>query len=212
MSSQAEENAAVGGGATTEVAESEVRAALVETAVDCLGRFGYAGTTVNRIAGEAGCTKGAVYWYFRDKDALVAAALDSVTERWLSGLQDHLSHIDSPLDRLDRLLDNFLQLALHERQVCDGLQVLALELRQHPVHANRLRECLEETARLLHVVLVIGQHDGSIRPDLDARTLAHALAGSLGGILTSCSYGAARIGFGQMVRGLKTTYRHALST
>ena len=212
MSSQAEENAAVGGGATTEVAEPEVRAALVETAVDCLGRFGYAGTTVNRIAGEAGCTKGAVYWYFRDKDALVAAALDSVTERWLSGLQDHLSHIDSPLDRLDRLLDNFLQLALHERQVCDGLQVLALELRQHPVHANRLRECLEETARLLHVVLVSGQHDGSIRPDLDARTLAHALAGSLGGILTSCSYGAAGIGFGQMVRGLKTTYRRALST
>ena len=217
MSSQLETSAAAGAVATGEAvepdgAEPEVRIALIETAIDCLGRFGYTGTTVNRVAQEAGCTKGAVYWYFRDKDALVAAALDSVTERWLSGLRDHLTHIDSPLDQLDRLLDNFLQLALHDRQVCDGLQVLALELRQHPVHADHLRECLEETARMLHDLLVEGQHDGSIRPDLDPRTLAHALAGSLGGILTSCSYGADGIGFGQMVRGLKATYRRALST
>jgi len=209
MSTQSEPSAARGGPTAT---EPDVRAALVETAVDCLSRFGYRGTTVDRVAKEAGWTKGAVYWHFRDKDALVSAALDWVMERWLNGLQDHVGQLDAPLDQLDRLLDNFLRLALHERQVCDGLQVLALELRHHPVHAKRLKGGLEQTAGMLHDLLVRGQLDGSIRPDLDARTLAHALAGSLGGILISCSYGADGIGFGQMVRGLKATYRRALSS
>ena len=192
--------------------ESDVRAVLVETAVDCLSRFGYRGTTVDRVAKEAGCTKGAVYWHFRDKDALVGAALEHLKERWLEGLQDHLEQLDSAPDKLDRLLDNFLRLVLNERRVCDALQLLALELRRHPKHAGRLRSVFEGTTGLLHEMLARGQREGSIRPDLDPRTLAHAISGSLGGILISCSYGADGLGFGQMVRGLKLTYRRALAT
>jgi AcrR family transcriptional regulator len=201
-----------GAGGSAAATEPDVRVALIETTVDCLARFGYRGTTVDGVAKQTGCTKGAVYWHFRDKDALVAAALDSVMERWVGGLQDHVEQIDAPLDQLDRVLDNFLRLTLSDRRACDAVQVLALELRSHPFLADRLKRGLEDTANLLYDLLVRGQRDGSIRPDLDARTLAHALAGSFAGILTSCSYGADGIGFGQMVRGLKATYRRALSS
>ena len=108
----------------------------------------------------------------------VRAALESVMERWLDGLQDHVGQLDAPLDQLDLLLDNFLRLALHERQVCDGLQILSLELRQHLVHAERLKNGLEQTAGMLHDLLVRGQLDGSIRPDLDPRAFCNALLGS----------------------------------
>ena len=192
-------------------AEPDVRAVLIETAVECLARLGYRGTTVEGVAQEAGWTKGAVYWHFRDKDALVAAAIDYLAERWLTCLSDHLDQIDGALDRLDRLLDNFLRLALNERSVCIGLHVLALELREHPAHADRLREVLEATGHLISDIIAAGQRQGQIRPDLDPRTVAHSLAGSLGGALVTCSYGADGLGFGQVVRSLRQTYRRTLS-
>ncbi|MFQ5744813.1 MAG: TetR/AcrR family transcriptional regulator [Acidobacteriota bacterium] len=191
-------------------AESDVRTILIETAVDCLASRGYRGTTVEGVAHAAGWTKGAVYWHFRDKDALVASAIDFLAARWLAGLRDHLDQLDRARERLDRLFDNFLRLALHERPVCIGLHALTIELRQHPVHAAPLRLILETTARLVHEIITGGQAEGTMRPDVDARTVAHSIVGSLGGALVTCSYGADGVGFGPLVRSLKQTYGGAL--
>ena len=40
---------------------------LMRAAIDCFARLGYQGTTIDRIARDAGVTKGAVYYHFRDK-------------------------------------------------------------------------------------------------------------------------------------------------
>src|SRR5947209_18875654 len=46
------------------------RKPLLRAAVDCFARLGYQGTTIDRIARDAGVTKGAVYYHFRDKEQL----------------------------------------------------------------------------------------------------------------------------------------------
>jgi len=43
----------------------------VRAAIDCFARLGYQGTTIDRIARDAGVTKGAVYYHFRDKEELL---------------------------------------------------------------------------------------------------------------------------------------------
>src|SRR5262245_10068775 len=54
---------------------------LLKAATDVLGQHGVEGTTIPRIAEHAGLTPGAVYRRFRDKDALVEAAILGILER-----------------------------------------------------------------------------------------------------------------------------------
>src|SRR2546430_14036922 len=51
------------------------RKSLLRAAVDCFARLGYQGTTIARIARDAGVTKGAVYYHFRDKEQLLFEAV-----------------------------------------------------------------------------------------------------------------------------------------
>ncbi len=54
---------------------------LLKAATEVLGQRGVDGTTVPRIAQHAGLTPGAIYRRFRDKDALIEAAILGVLER-----------------------------------------------------------------------------------------------------------------------------------
>lgn len=51
----------------------KTRQAVLESALDVFSEKGYAKATFDEIAARAGFTKGAVYWYFRNKADLVAA-------------------------------------------------------------------------------------------------------------------------------------------
>jgi len=54
---------------------------LLKAATEVLGQRGVEGTTIPRIARHAGLTPGAVYRRFRDKDALLEAAILGILER-----------------------------------------------------------------------------------------------------------------------------------
>ena len=53
----------------------KTRQAVLESALDVFSEKGYAKATFDEIAARAGFTKGAVYWYFRNKADLVAALI-----------------------------------------------------------------------------------------------------------------------------------------
>lgn len=55
------------------------RARIVRATVRCLARHGYSGLTMRRVAGEAGVSQGILHYYFRDKRAMLTAALEAVT-------------------------------------------------------------------------------------------------------------------------------------
>src|SRR2546428_10640050 len=51
------------------------RKQLMAAAIDSFARLGYQGTSIDRIARDAGVTKGAVYYHFRDKEELLFEAV-----------------------------------------------------------------------------------------------------------------------------------------
>jgi AcrR family transcriptional regulator len=57
---------------------AERRAQIIEAALACFVREGYNNTTMDDIVAESGLSKGSLYWYFKSKDDLFAAALMSV--------------------------------------------------------------------------------------------------------------------------------------
>lgn len=58
----------------------ERRAQIIEAALACFTRKGYANTTMDDIVVESGLSKGAIYWYFESKDDVFQAAFTSMFE------------------------------------------------------------------------------------------------------------------------------------
>ena len=59
----------------------KTRQAVLESALDVFSEKGYAKATFDEIAMRAGFTKGAVYWYFRNKADLLAALIVEYLQR-----------------------------------------------------------------------------------------------------------------------------------
>ena len=59
------------------------RSALLESAARGLSRYGYGNLNLERVASEAGYTRGALYHQFEDKEDLALAVIDWVNENWM---------------------------------------------------------------------------------------------------------------------------------
>ncbi|GIP38179.1 hypothetical protein J31TS4_14590 [Paenibacillus sp. J31TS4] len=53
------------------------RAAIINAALTCINLYGMDGTTLDKVAESAGCSKGVVAYYFKNKDNLIVEAFRS---------------------------------------------------------------------------------------------------------------------------------------
>src|SRR5215211_5382054 len=58
------------------------RGALLEATARGLSHYGYGNLNLERVASEAGYTRGALYHQFRDKEDLALAVIDWVDQSW----------------------------------------------------------------------------------------------------------------------------------
>src|SRR5436190_21625411 len=54
---------------------ADSRHGLMNVAIDCFAKHGYAASSIDRIAKAAGVTKGALYYHFKDKEELLLEAV-----------------------------------------------------------------------------------------------------------------------------------------
>lgn len=64
-------------------APEDSRERLLWAAARVAAERGYVGTTISRVCAESGLPVSSVYWYFEDKDALLAAVVQSSWDSWL---------------------------------------------------------------------------------------------------------------------------------
>ena len=84
----------------------------------CFHRKGISRTSLSEIATAAGVTRGAIYWHFQDKSALVGALLERVSIP-LQPLSEATRNPDEPdpLGRLRELLIRVFQSTVTDPQV-----------------------------------------------------------------------------------------------
>src|SRR5258708_37219918 len=70
------------GKATQAERSARTRSALLESAARGFSRYGYANLILERVASEAGYTRGALYHQFKDKEDLALAVIDWVDQDW----------------------------------------------------------------------------------------------------------------------------------
>ena len=73
--------------------------ALLESAARGLSRHGYGNLVLERVAADAGYTRGALYHLFEDKEDLALAVVEWVDETWVeevgASLDDEMDPVES---------------------------------------------------------------------------------------------------------------------
>lgn len=77
-----------------------------KAALGAIAQKGTANVSVERIARELGATKGSFYWHFKDRAALVAAALDRWERDYTDRIIERLGSVEDPRERFRLLLES----------------------------------------------------------------------------------------------------------
>jgi TetR/AcrR family transcriptional repressor of nem operon len=150
---------------------------------------GFLGTSLANIMEASGTSKGGFYNHFRSKEALFAAVLSESRKIWreknLAGL-DGMD--DRPLERIERLLDNYRGRYLRDTDDFPGGCVfigLAVELSGRQPHlASDVREGFVRLKAMIERYLQRASETGQIAAEADTVQLAEVVfAGMLGASL-----------------------------
>lgn len=88
------------------------RAALLAVARTLFAANGYAGTGTEDVVGQAGVTRGALYYHFADKRALFEAVVEQEAQIVLAAIEKAAGAASAPLDALVRGSAAFLDACL----------------------------------------------------------------------------------------------------
>jgi AcrR family transcriptional regulator len=149
------------------------RAEILDVAVGLFATRGYHGVSMDDIGSAAGVTGPALYHHFKGKEAMLAAALNPVSEGLLAGGQARVAaHPNDPAAALAALVE------FHVAFAVANPAVIALHLHE----LDRLPEAPRREIRRLQrlYVEVWVQTLIQLRPELsapEARVLAHAAFG-----------------------------------
>jgi AcrR family transcriptional regulator len=79
--------------------------AIVDAAIRCLGRDGYSGTSLQRVADEAGVQKRMVVYYFGSRHGLIARVVERIADRFLTEVEETFQGLHDPGQVLDAGLE-----------------------------------------------------------------------------------------------------------
>src|SRR6185295_8827820 len=142
------------------------RKQLMTAAIDCFARLGYQGTSIDRIARDAGVTKGAVYYHFRDKEELLFEAVKDRVGGFEQQVLEEVSPTRDALENLRHVVDAcfFHATVSNHRRFIITLMIEALDT--NPRLSTEFRNILRRMRAFLTVVIRRGQQRGTLRPDV----------------------------------------------
>jgi TetR/AcrR family acrAB operon transcriptional repressor len=169
----------------TREAALATREALIDAAEQVFRREGVTRTSLAEIAAEAGVTRGAIYWHFRDKSEL----LDAMCERTVLPLDRALARadcVDDPLGTIRRLaVDALRQLATDARTqavfeiLFHKCELVGEVAEKSAARATDRNECLSSVRVLLDAAVANGQ----LAADTDTEIAAHAMHAYMIGLM-----------------------------
>ncbi|WP_322760077.1 TetR/AcrR family transcriptional regulator [Frankia sp. Cr2] len=175
------------------VDHDERRREVAQVVLRCIARDGVDGATLRSVARESGWSTGVLHHYFRDKDELVAAALQLLHER---SAQRYQQSLEAPTGReaLRRLLLD--QMPMNGEQVEEWAAWVQFwgYAAAHPELAAEINRAWGEWRKSLEHLIQSGQADGSIDTDLDAAEEAAGIAAMIDGVGVRALYAGSSTG------------------
>jgi AcrR family transcriptional regulator len=160
---------------------ARTRAALLEAAAREFSRYGYGNVVLEKVANEAGYTRGALYHLFQGKEELALAVVKWVAESWEQEVWQPAQREAEAVDVLVALVRGHVVFC--RRDIARVMMALRVEFagRDHPV-GQVVSEIGKDLARRFSALITAGRRDGSIPAGPAARTLATAAIGAVEGL------------------------------
>lgn len=161
------------------------QAQLLETAIAVFAERGYQATTMDEIAQRARVSKGMLYLYFKNKEALFGEVF-----RWfgrISGdrLIEAITAIDNEADKIRSITATWAEIAIEHREFVplflDFWAAASLKGMRYD-YARDLAEMYDEYRTMIIGLIEQGKTSGVFRSDVDAQAIAYLLVGGMDGI------------------------------
>jgi AcrR family transcriptional regulator len=161
---------------------ARTRGALLESAARGLSRYGYGNLVLERVASEAGYTRGALYHQFKDKEGLALAVLHWADETWQREVGEPANQESDPVAALLAMARGHAVLC--RRDIARVAMALRVEFsgQDHPIGCELERVQAALVKRLIRLINA-GRREGSIPPGPPAKPVALALIGALEGVV-----------------------------
>jgi len=144
------------------------RKELMAIAIDCFARYGYQGTSMDRIAHAAGVTKGALYYHFRDKEELLAEAVKDRIAEFEERVVGGVSPVTDPAAALHEIARVCVHIAIKNNLRRFILTLMVEALDTNPQLSESFRRIMRRFRGYLAGIVRIGQEQGVFRPDVEA--------------------------------------------
>lgn len=168
-------------------APESTRRRILEAAFDEFYRNGFQGGSLNRIVGEAGTTKGALFHHFEGKSDLAYAVVREVIHPQLKARwADPLAHSDDPITDLKRVFRQCLKDETADGQLVHGCPLNNLAQEMSPLD-EKFRQILEQIyvgwRASLEAALARGIKAGTIGKDVSPKRVAAFIVAAQAGMV-----------------------------
>jgi len=160
------------------------RARIIEQSAPIFNKQGYAGTALSDLMDATGLRKGGIYRHFASKEELAAEAFEYAWSQARSVRAEGVEDTANSVDRLKRMIDNFVD--LRTGLVAGGCPLLNAAIDSddgNPVIRERAREALRGWQARIAKVIRAGRTRGEIRKSVKPDELAALVISQLEGAL-----------------------------
>lgn len=179
---------------------------LLDAALHLFVSKGYRSTNLEEIAGAAGLTKGAVYFYFGSKEAVLIELLNHVQAAVFDGAIKAVEQAGPTMtDKIVAFLHNAAKLGITHRDEVLLLILMSLEFKERK---GKVRDCVGSiygrTRLLLERLIRAGQKSGEFRKDVPVRELAAIVMANHDGSFLEWYRRSGSLNGTDLVRALRT--------
>jgi TetR/AcrR family transcriptional repressor of nem operon len=163
---------------------AQTRREIVQKAAPLFNQKGFEGTSLSDLMKATGLQKGGIYRHFSSKEELATVAFDYSWERAVRGRQEGVEEVPDCVNRLKKMIDNFVQ--LRSELVPGGCPLMNTAVESDDGNAVlrvRARKALQSWMTRLSNVTSEGIKKRQIDPQVDPRKLSLLIIGSLEGAL-----------------------------
>lgn len=158
--------------------KDDAKRKIIQAAIDVIAERGFALTTIDEIATRLGVSKGAVYWYFPNKDALVKEVYKYIEEDFKR--VHYKKYYNQSINKfLQVLFNKFSSNDYKLRRVFFEMVALA---QRSTIEKNSLSKFLMDFIQTIKEIIEIEQTNHQLDDDIDPETFAFLIVSQYLGI------------------------------
>lgn len=158
---------------------------IVDESLKLFSVKGYINTSTSEIIAAAGTSKGGFYNHFKSKEELFTTALSRARKIWREKNLAGLDSLDHPVDRIQKLLENYRDRYLADAHAFPGgcvFVTFAVELAgQSPKLAEEVNEGFVRLRGMIRRALDEGKTAGQVDPAADTERITEMVFSGLMG-------------------------------